>query len=159
MKVKDAIVDAFTRKNLPRLNVDCDALDICVNVWLHKETASIAFDLSGDGLHLRGYCDCAGIALIKETLAAAIVMRFGWQPGTLLLDLMCGFGTLLIEAAMLATDCAPGLHCGRWGFSGWAQHDEAIWQEVKAEAQTCARKGLAEYSFYFYGLDSDARVI
>lgn len=54
---------------------------------------------------------------------------------------MCGSGTLLIEAAMLATDRAPGLHRGRWGFSGWAQHDEAIWQEVKAEAQTRARKG------------------
>ncbi|WP_347099327.1 bifunctional 23S rRNA (guanine(2069)-N(7))-methyltransferase RlmK/23S rRNA (guanine(2445)-N(2))-methyltransferase RlmL, partial [Escherichia coli] len=76
-----------------------------------------------------------------------------------LLDPMCGSGTLLIEAAMLATDRAPGLHRGRWGFSGWAQHDEAIWQEVKAEAQTRARKGLAEYSSHFYGSDSDARVI
>ena len=159
MKVKDAIVDAFTRKNLPRPNVDRDAPDIRVNVWLHKETASIALDLSGDGLHLRGYRDRAGIAPIKETLAAAIVMRSGWQPGTPLLDPMCGSGTLLIEAAMLATDRAPGLHRGRWGFSGWAQHDEAIWQEVKAEAQTRARKGLAEYSSHFYGSDSDARVI
>ncbi|TIG37920.1 THUMP domain-containing protein, partial [Legionella pneumophila] len=110
MKVKDAIVDAFTRKNLPRPNVDRDAPDIRVNVWLHKETASIALDLSGDGLHLRGYRDRAGIAPIKETLAAAIVMRSGWQPGTPLLDPMCGSGTLLIEAAMLATDRAPGLH-------------------------------------------------
>ncbi len=67
MKVKDAIVDAFTRKNLPRPNVDRDAPDIRVNVWLHKETASIALDLSGDGLHLRGYRDRAGIAPIKET--------------------------------------------------------------------------------------------
>lgn len=67
MKVKDAIVDAFTRKNLPRPNVDRDAPDIRVNVWLHKETANIALDLSGDGLHLRGYRDRAGIAPIKET--------------------------------------------------------------------------------------------
>ncbi len=109
MKVKDAIVDAFTRKNLPRPNVDRDAPDIRVNVWLHKETASIALDLSGDGLHLRGYRDRAGIAPIKETPAAAIVMRSGWQPGTPLLDPMCGSGTLLIEAAMLATDRAPVL--------------------------------------------------
>ncbi|TRG26527.1 THUMP domain-containing protein, partial [Salmonella enterica] len=141
MKVKDAIVDAFTGKNLPRQIVDRDAPYIRVNVWLQKKTASIALDLSGDGLHLRGYRDRAGIAPIKETLAAAIVMRSGWQSGTPLLDPMCGSGTLLIEAAMLATDRAPGLHRGRWGFSGWAQHDEAIWQEVKAEAQTRARKG------------------
>lgn len=61
---------------------------------------------------------------------------------------MCGSGTLLIEAAMLATDRAPCLHRGRWGFSGWVQHDEDIWQEVKAEAQTRAVKA-AEYSSHF----------
>ncbi len=159
MKVKDAIVDAFTRKNLPRPNVDCDAPDIRVNVWLHKETASIALDLSGDGLHLRGYRDRAGIAPIKRNPGSRYCDAIRLAAGTPLLDPMCGSGTLLIEAAMLATDRAPGLHRGRWGFSGWAQHDEAIWQEVKAEAQTRARKGLAEYSSHFYGSDSDARVI
>ncbi len=68
---------------------------------------------------------------------------------------------VLTEAAMLATDRAPGLHRGRWGFSGWVQHDEDIWQEVKAEGEARARKGLAEYSSHFYGSgsDSDARVI
>lgn len=81
------------------------------------------------------------MAPIKETLAAAIVMRSGWQPGTPLLDPMCGSGTLLIEAAMLATDRARGLHRGQWGFKGWAQHDEALWKEVKDDAQTRARKG------------------
>ena len=156
---KDAIVDAFTRKNMPRPNVDRESPDLRINVWLNKDTASIALDLSGDGLHQRGYRDRAGQAPIKETLAAAIVMRSGWQPGTPLLDPMCGSGTLLIEAAMWATDRAPGLHRGYWGFSGWAQHDEAVWQEVKAEAQVRARKGLADYTSHFYGSDSDARVI
>lgn len=75
MKVKDAIVDAFTRKNLPRPNVDRESPDLRINVWLNKETASIALDLGGDGLHLRGYRDRTGLAPIKETLAAAIVMR------------------------------------------------------------------------------------
>ncbi|EAU1251018.1 23S rRNA (guanine(2445)-N(2))/(guanine(2069)-N(7))-methyltransferase, partial [Salmonella enterica] len=68
MKVKDAIVDAFTRKNLPRPNVDRESPDLRINVWLNKETASIALDLSGDGLHLRGYRDRTGLAPIKETL-------------------------------------------------------------------------------------------
>lgn len=72
---------------------------------------------------------------------------------------MCGSGTLLIEAAMLATDRAPGLHRGHWGFGGWAQHDDAIWKEVKAEAQTRARQGLAAYGSRFYGSDVDERVI
>lgn len=159
LKVKDAIVDSFTRKNLPRPNVDRENPDLRINVWLNKETAHISLDLSGEGLHLRGYRDGTGMAPIKENLAAAIVMRSGWVAGTPLLDPMCGSGTLLIEAAMLATDRAPGLHRGHWGFSGWAQHDDAIWKEVKAEAQTRARQGLAAYESRFYGSDVDERVI
>lgn len=159
LKVKDAIVDSFTRKNLPRPNVDRENPDLRINVWLNKETAHISLDLSGEGLHLRGYRDGTGMAPIKETLASAIVMRSGWAPGTPLLDPMCGSGTLLIEAAMLATDRAPGLHRGHWGFNGWLQHDDAVWKEVKAEAQTRARKGLAAYESRFYGSDVDARVI
>lgn len=159
LKVKDAIVDSFTRKNLPRPNVEREMPDLRINVWLNQETAHISLDLSGEGLHLRGYRDRTGIAPIKENLAAAIVMRSGWQPGTPLLDPMCGSGTLLIEAAMAATDRAPGLHRGHWGFSGWAQHDDAIWGEVKADAQNRARQGLAAYESRFYGSDSDARVI
>ncbi|HBS7147819.1 TPA: bifunctional 23S rRNA (guanine(2069)-N(7))-methyltransferase RlmK/23S rRNA (guanine(2445)-N(2))-methyltransferase RlmL [Klebsiella pneumoniae] len=159
LKVKDAIVDSFTRKNLPRPNVDRESPDLRINVWLNKETAHISLDLSGEGLHLRGYRDGTGMAPIKENLAAAIVMRSGWVPGTPLLDPMCGSGTLLIEAAMLATDRAPGLHRGHWGFGGWAQHDDGIWKEVKAEAQTRARQGLAAYESRFYGSDVDTRVI
>lgn len=159
LKVKDAIVDSFTRKNLPRPNVDRENPDLRINVWLNKETAHISLDLSGEGLHLRGYRDGTGMAPIKETLASAIVMRSGWVPGTPLLDPMCGSGTLLIEAAMLVTDRAPGLHRGHWGFNGWLQHDDAVWKEVKAEAQTRARKGLAAYESRFYGSDVDARVI
>ncbi|MGG7447948.1 bifunctional 23S rRNA (guanine(2069)-N(7))-methyltransferase RlmK/23S rRNA (guanine(2445)-N(2))-methyltransferase RlmL [Kosakonia oryzendophytica] len=159
LKVKDAIVDSFTRKNLPRPNVERDMPDLRINVWLNQDTANISLDLSGEGLHLRGYRDRTGMAPIKENLAAAIVMRSGWQPGTPLLDPMCGSGTLLIEAAMAATDRAPGLHRGHWGFSGWAQHDDVLWQEVKAEAQTRARQGIAGYESRFYGSDNDARVV
>lgn len=159
LKVKDAIVDAFTRKNLPRPNVDRENPDMRINVRLNKETAYISLDLSGEGLHLRGYRDRTGLAPIKENLAAAIVMRSGWVPGTPLLDPMCGSGTLLIEAAMWATDRAPGLHRGHWGFGGWAHHDEVVWQEVKAEAQTRARAGLAAYESRFYGSDTDRRVV
>ncbi|EKY1944516.1 bifunctional 23S rRNA (guanine(2069)-N(7))-methyltransferase RlmK/23S rRNA (guanine(2445)-N(2))-methyltransferase RlmL [Cronobacter turicensis] len=159
MKVKDAIVDAFTRKNLPRPSVDRELPDLRINVWLNKDTASIAIDLSGEGLHQRGYRDRTGQAPIKENLAAAIVMRSGWEPGTPLLDPMCGSGTLLIEAAMIATDRAPGLHRTHWGFNGWAQHDESVWKEVKTEAQVRARRGLSEYASRFYGSDNDPRVI
>ncbi|MEX3021836.1 bifunctional 23S rRNA (guanine(2069)-N(7))-methyltransferase RlmK/23S rRNA (guanine(2445)-N(2))-methyltransferase RlmL [Kluyvera sp. STS39-E] len=159
LKVKDAIVDAFTRKNLPRPNVDRDNPDLRINVRLNKETAYISLDLSGEGLHLRGYRGSTGMAPIKENLAAAVVMRSGWVPGTPMLDPMCGSGTLLIEAAMWATDRAPGLHRSHWGFGGWAQHDEAVWQSVKADAQTRARAGLAAYESRFFGSDVDSRVV
>ncbi|WP_437609022.1 bifunctional 23S rRNA (guanine(2069)-N(7))-methyltransferase RlmK/23S rRNA (guanine(2445)-N(2))-methyltransferase RlmL [Erwinia sp. V71] len=159
LKVKDAIVDSFTRKNLPRPNVDRELPDIRVNVWLNNDNASIALDLSGEGLHLRGYRQQAGQAPLKENLAAAIVQRSGWQPGTPLLDPMCGSGTLLIEAAMIATDRAPGLHRTHWGFTGWNQHNDTLWREVKSEAQLRARRGLQETTSRFYGYDNDSRVL
>ncbi|BDH46461.1 ribosomal RNA large subunit methyltransferase K/L [Salmonella enterica subsp. enterica serovar Choleraesuis] len=159
LKVKDAIVDAFTRKNLPRPDVDREEPDMRINVWLHDNVASIALDLSGDGLHQRGYRDRTGAAPMKENLAAAVVMRSGWEQGTPLLDPMCGSGTLLIEAAMMATDRAPGLRRTRWGFTGWTGHDEELWKSVVAEAQVRAKRGAADYQSKFYGSDSDARVI
>ncbi len=159
LKVKDAIVDSFTRKNLPRPNVDREQPDIRVNVWLNNDNASIALDLSGDGLHMRGYRQQAGMAPLKENLAAAIVLRSGWQPGTPLLDPMCGSGTLLIEAAMIATDRAPGLHRNHWGFLGWNKHNDELWREVKSDAQVRARRGLQETTSRFYGYDNDSRVL
>ncbi|XPE61543.1 hypothetical protein ACNKHT_06350 [Shigella flexneri] len=81
MKVKDAIVDAFTRKNRRVQMLIAMRRISALTSGCIKRTASIALDLSGDGLHLRGYRDRAGIAPIKETLAAAIVMRCGWQRG------------------------------------------------------------------------------
>ncbi|BCQ38984.1 ribosomal RNA large subunit methyltransferase K/L [Erwinia rhapontici] len=159
LKVKDAIVDSFTRKNLPRPNVDREQADIRVNVWLNKDTASIALDLSGDGLHQRGYRQQTGQAPLKENLAAAIVQRSGWQVGSPLVDPMCGSGTLLIEAAMIASDRAPGLQRKHWGFTGWSQFNQSLWSDVTREAHERARKGLEETTSRFYGYDNDSRVI
>jgi 23S rRNA (guanine2445-N2)-methyltransferase / 23S rRNA (guanine2069-N7)-methyltransferase len=159
LRVKDAIVDVFTRQNLPRPNVDREQPDIRINVWLNKDRVSIALDLSGDALHQRGYRQQTGQAPLKENLAAAIVMRSGWQPTTPLLDPMCGSGTLLIEAALIACDRAPGLLRGRWGFTHWRQHNDALWREVKGEAQQRARAGTAAAQARFFGYDSDGRVL
>ncbi len=159
LKVKDAIVDSFTRKNLSRPNVDREQPDIRINVWLNKDKASIALDLSGEGLHQRGYREQAGQAPLKENLAAAIVMRSGWQPNTALLDPMCGSGTLLIEAALIASDRAPGLQRRHWGFSGWKNHDEALWRDISREAQQRASRGLQETHAHFFGYDNDSRIL
>ncbi|AWK41599.1 bifunctional 23S rRNA (guanine(2069)-N(7))-methyltransferase RlmK/23S rRNA (guanine(2445)-N(2))-methyltransferase RlmL [Photorhabdus laumondii subsp. laumondii] len=159
LKVKDAIVDSFTRKLDQRPNVAKQQPDVRINVFLNKEKASVALDLSGDGLHIRGYRDLAGQAPLKENLAAAIVQRSGWQIGTPMVDPMCGSGTLLIEAAMMAADRAPGLHRDHWGFTAWLKHDEAIWREVITEAQIRFRKGLQETTCRFVGSDIDRRVL
>ncbi|WP_118984484.1 bifunctional 23S rRNA (guanine(2069)-N(7))-methyltransferase RlmK/23S rRNA (guanine(2445)-N(2))-methyltransferase RlmL [Photorhabdus sp. CRCIA-P01] len=159
LKVKDAIVDSFIRKLDQRPNVAKQQPDVRINVFLNKEKASIALDLSGDGLHIRGYRDLAGQAPLKENLAAAIILRSGWQIGTPMVDPMCGSGTLLIEAAMMAADRAPGLHRDHWGFTAWLKHDEAIWREVTTEAQIRFRKGLQETTCRFVGSDIDRRVL
>ncbi|KFF62391.1 bifunctional 23S rRNA (guanine(2069)-N(7))-methyltransferase RlmK/23S rRNA (guanine(2445)-N(2))-methyltransferase RlmL [Pectobacterium brasiliense] len=159
LKVKDAIVDSFTRKTGQRPDVAKQQPDIRVNVFLQRDMASVSLDLSGDGLHQRGYRDLAGLAPLKENLAAAIVLRSGWKSGTPLVDPMCGSGTLLIEAAMIAADRAPGLHRTHWGFNAWLKHDAELWREVTAEAQQRARQGLQTTTSRFFGSDNDRRVI
>ncbi len=158
-KVKDAIVDSFVRKTGQRPNVAKQQPDIRINVFLQRETANIALDLSGEGLHQRGYREGTGAAPLKENLAAAIVLRSGWQPGTPLIDPLCGSGTLLIEAAMMAADRAPGLRRNHWGFSAWLNHNADLWREVVAEAQVRAKQGLQTTTSRFYGSDNDSRVI
>ncbi|WP_395755372.1 bifunctional 23S rRNA (guanine(2069)-N(7))-methyltransferase RlmK/23S rRNA (guanine(2445)-N(2))-methyltransferase RlmL [Edwardsiella ictaluri] len=159
LKVKDAIVDHFTRSIDARPSVARQDPDIRISVYLQRETAIVSLDLSGDGLHQRGYRDVTGQAPLKETLAAAVVLRSGWQPGTPMVDPMCGSGTLLIEAAMMASDRAPGLQRERWGFMGWLGHDADLWQEVRVEAQRRARLGLEQTTSRFFGYDLDRRVL
>ncbi|MEC5341773.1 bifunctional 23S rRNA (guanine(2069)-N(7))-methyltransferase RlmK/23S rRNA (guanine(2445)-N(2))-methyltransferase RlmL [Brenneria populi] len=159
LKVKDAIVDSFSRKTGQRPDVAKQRPDIRINVFLQRDTASLSLDLSGEGLHQRGYRDRAGLAPLKENLAAAIVLRSGWRKETPMVDPMCGSGTLLIEAAMIAADCAPGLHRTHWGFNAWLRHDAPLWREVSAEAQQRARQGLRDTAARFFGSDNDGRVI
>ncbi|HGY3147644.1 TPA: bifunctional 23S rRNA (guanine(2069)-N(7))-methyltransferase RlmK/23S rRNA (guanine(2445)-N(2))-methyltransferase RlmL [Morganella morganii] len=159
LKVKDAIVDSFTRKTGTRPDVAKQQPDIRINVYLNKEKASLAIDLSGDSLHIRGYRELAGQAPLKENLAAAIILRSGWQKETPMVDPMCGSGTLLIEAAMIASDCAPGLNRHHWGFEAWGAHDKAVWESVRAEARERANAGLISATARFFGSDTDKRVL
>ncbi|WP_092520554.1 bifunctional 23S rRNA (guanine(2069)-N(7))-methyltransferase RlmK/23S rRNA (guanine(2445)-N(2))-methyltransferase RlmL [Xenorhabdus japonica] len=159
LKVKDAIVDSFMRKIKQRPDVAKQQPDVRVHVFLNKEKATVSLDLSGDSLHIRGYRDLVGQAPLKENLAAAIILRSGWNVGTPMVDPMCGSGTLLIEAAMIAADCAPGLHRKHWGFTSWLKFNETIWREITTEAQVRFRKGLQETSSRFFGTDIDRRVM
>ncbi|SEQ77965.1 bifunctional 23S rRNA (guanine(2069)-N(7))-methyltransferase RlmK/23S rRNA (guanine(2445)-N(2))-methyltransferase RlmL [Basfia succiniciproducens] len=160
MRVKDGIVDYFERNGKARPNVDKDYPDIRIHAYLNRDDLVLSLDLSGEALHLRGYREDSGAAPLRETLAAAIVLRSGWKEGTPLVDPMCGSGTLLIEAAQMEAKIAPQLHRMHWGFDFWRGHNQAAWEKVKREAVAMAE---AEFNKnpnpHFYGFDLDHRVL
>ena len=156
MRVKDGIVDYFERKGFERPTVDKIAPDVRIHVYLNRNDMVISLDLSGEALHMRGYRSDTGKAPLRETLAAAIVLRSGWQQGTPLIDPMCGSGTLLIEAAQMQANIAPQIQRKHWGFHAWKGHDMALWDEVWNESKS-AEKALT--SGQFFGCDLDHRVL
>ena len=160
MRVKDAIVDYFERQGKARPNVDKDYPDVRIHAYLNKEELVVSLDLSGEALHLRGYREDTGQAPLRETLAAAIVLRSGWKKGTPLVDPMCGSGTLLIEAAQMEAQIAPQLHRLHWGFDCWKEHNQDAWDKVKAEAVQQAETYFNQNPKpHFYGFDLDHRVL
>ncbi|HDR1415767.1 TPA: bifunctional 23S rRNA (guanine(2069)-N(7))-methyltransferase RlmK/23S rRNA (guanine(2445)-N(2))-methyltransferase RlmL [Pasteurella multocida] len=160
MRVKDGIVDYFERVGKPRPNVDKSQPDIRIHAYLNREELVISLDLSGDALHMRGYREDTGKAPLRETLAAAIVLRSGWQLGTPLVDPMCGSGTLLIEAAQMQANIAPQLHRLHWGFDFWKGHNQQAWDKVKGEAIELAQQTFNQnQKANFYGCDLDHRVL
>ena len=160
MRVKDGIVDYFERHGRARPNVDKEQPDIRIHAYLNRDDVVLSLDLSGDALHMRGYREDTGKAPLRETLAAAIVLRSGWQKGTLLVDPMCGSGTLLIEAAQMEAQIAPQLYRLHWGFDFWQGHNQAAWEKVKEEALALAEaEKQRENPPHFYGFDLDHRVL
>lgn len=113
--------------------------DFTVQVTIHKDVALLTLDTSGAGLHKRGYRAEAGVAPLKETLAAALVLLSYWQPDRLLIDPMCGSGTILIEAALIARNIAPGLK-RRFAAQEWPLIPKSAWVEARAQAKTAVNK-------------------
>ncbi|PSL13240.1 23S rRNA m(2)G-2445 methyltransferase [Marinobacterium halophilum] len=162
LKVKDAIVDQIRTSTGQRPTVERNQPDLRINVHLHRGKATVALDLSGESLHRRGYRLKAGAAPMKENLAAAVLMRAGWPMEVAeapVLDPMCGSGTLLIEAALMAADIAPGLFRQRFGFSRWLEHDGRLWAQLHEEAKQRREQGLQSLSNHYYGFDADASVL
>ncbi|MCV6589410.1 MAG: bifunctional 23S rRNA (guanine(2069)-N(7))-methyltransferase RlmK/23S rRNA (guanine(2445)-N(2))-methyltransferase RlmL [Marinobacterium sp.] len=160
-KVKDAIVDQIRKQTGNRPTVERNQPDIRVNAYLNRGKLQLSLDLSGDSLHRRAYRLKAGSAPMKENLAAAILYRADW-PDTdnpIVLDPMCGSGTLLIEAAMMFSDIAPGLSRHYFGFQGWLQHRREIWNDLLAEARERRTQGIATMPATLIGRDLDERVL
>jgi len=138
LKIKDAIVDHFYEEDGSRPNVDRDFPDMVISGRLHRDKVLIGIELSGGSLHQRAYRQDTGLAPLKEHVAAAMLMRSGWAANMekSLLDPMCGSGTLVIEAALMAMHKAPGLGRTRWGFSKWLGHREGDWQALIEDAKS-----------------------
>jgi 23S rRNA (guanine2445-N2)-methyltransferase / 23S rRNA (guanine2069-N7)-methyltransferase len=163
LKVKDAIVDQFRERTGQRPTIEKENPALRINVYLYNDIATISIDLSGESLHKRGYRGSAGSAPLKENLAAAILYRANWpelaKQGKPLLDPMCGSGTILIEAAMMAADIAPGLLRNSFGFTHWLKHNERIWNELWVGAKARRERGLENLNLEIRGYDSDLHAI
>lgn len=162
-RVKDAVVDRLRRVTGSRPTVDLKDPNIRIHARLHRGQINISLDMSGDSLHRRGYRAGQGSAPLKENLAAALLVRAEWpriaREGGALLDPMCGSATLLIEAAMMAADIAPGLQRRRFGFQSWAHHDESLWRALITDAEERRVQGLKCFKWDIRGYDADPRVL
>jgi 23S rRNA (guanine2445-N2)-methyltransferase len=146
-RTKDAVVDQVRARLGARPSVDLDSADLVLFVHLTKDQATVYADYSGTSLHTHGFRSQAGLAPIKENLAAALVRYSGWDGASPLVDPMCGSGTLLIEAALWAMRRAPGLTRERFGFERWPSFDAArarVLDELREHARSLAQPLTAE---------------
>ncbi|MBI9109383.1 MAG: bifunctional 23S rRNA (guanine(2069)-N(7))-methyltransferase RlmK/23S rRNA (guanine(2445)-N(2))-methyltransferase RlmL [Spirochaetales bacterium] len=167
LSVKDGLVDRARTLTGKRPSVDPNNPDIRLHLHVTLSQAVISIDLSGEGLHKRGYRLDTVRAAVRENTAAAILMRAGW-PSTELehfVDPMCGSGTILIEAAMMAADIAPAINRRRFGFERWKNHEPEIWGKLMTEAAQRKQKGTARLTesaggkALFFARDLDPQAI
>lgn len=156
MKVKDAIVDQFRDKYGIRPDVSNTNPDLRIHIKGYRNQYNMALDTSGHSLFMRGYRAKTGEAPLKENLAAGLIGLSEWDQKSPLVDLFCGSGTLLIEAAMMALKMAPGSHRQSFGFMNLLDFDQEVWNKVLDEAQD---KELDSLDFKLFGFDHDKRVL
>lgn len=159
LRVKDAIVDAFRAAGQQRPDVDTREADLALHLHLGA-TCDLSLDLCGESLHRRGYRVAGVEAPLKENLAAAILTRCGWpDAGATFVDPMCGSGTLVIEAALMACDIAPGLAHRKWSFEAWSGFQPEVWQALRTDALQRRDAGLQRTAAHLAGYDIDASAV
>ncbi len=131
LKTKDAIVDRFRDTTGTRPNVDLRFPDLKINVHIDRQRCTISLDTSGESLHRRGYKIATNIAPINEVLAAGLIMMSGWDGQTDFMDPMCGSGTILAEAAMIACNIPPNLMRKEFGFERWEDWDVDLFEKIE----------------------------
>ncbi len=153
-KVKDAIVDQFREKTGQRPNISITNPDIRLHIHIADDQCTLCLDSSGESLHRRGYRQESVEAPINEVLAAGIILMTGWQGECDFIDPMCGSGTLLIEAALIAHNMAPGLFRKEYAFEKWPDFDPELFDEIYNDDSK-----EREFHHHIYGYDVDIKAV
>jgi 23S rRNA (guanine2445-N2)-methyltransferase / 23S rRNA (guanine2069-N7)-methyltransferase len=158
--IKDAVCDNLRNSTGERPNIKPERPDVLLHMHVEGPTALLSVDFSGESLHRRGYRMEGGRAPLKENVAAAVLLRSGWpqifERGGTLLDPMCGSGTFLTEAALMAADAAPALDREYFGFAGWRGHDAALWERLRSDAKDRRAARVARRCILGSDIDPDA---
>jgi putative N6-adenine-specific DNA methylase len=155
LRIKDAVCDRFRQVNGERPSIDTREPDVRIHAYLTTNLCQFYLDTSGAALFQRGFRQSSVDAPLKENLAAGIIKLTGWQPGMPFLDPMCGSGTFLIEAALMALDMAPGIK-RKFAFENLKNFDAAAWGKIKAAAQQRIKPASP---MPIFGSDSDFRAV
>ncbi len=153
-KVKDAIVDYFNEKCQNRPSISLTNPDLYINIHISHNDCSISLDSSGESLHKRGYRSVQTEAPISEVLAAGLIMLSGWHGQCDFLDPMCGSGTLLIEAAMIALNIPPGVFRKEFAFEKWKDFDSELFDKIYND-DSCEKP----FAHKIYGSDISQQAI
>ncbi|MEG0918011.1 MAG: THUMP domain-containing protein, partial [Myroides sp.] len=149
LKSKDAIVDQFKKKFDDRPNVDKDHPDLRINIHIQNEICTVSLDTSGASLHHRGYRTATNIAPINEVLAAGILILSGWTGQSNFMDPMCGSGTFLVEAAMIACNIPPNINRKEFAFEKWKDWDADLFEKVEESLL----KKITDFHYDIFGYD------
>ena len=153
-KVKDAIVDQFREKTGQRPNISVTNPDIRLNMHVAEDHCTLSLDSSGESLHRRGYRQESTEAPLNEVLAAGMIMMTGWHGECDFIDPMCGSGTLLIEAALIARNISPGVFRKRYAFEKWADFDSDLFDEIYNDDSR-----ERDFEGHIYGYDIDMKAV
>ena len=153
-KVKDAIVDQFRELSGDRPNISVTNPDLRLNIHISEDNATLSIDSSGESLHRRGYRQESVEAPLNEVLAAGMILKTGWRGETDFIDPMCGSGTLLIEAALIARNIAPGVFRKSFAFEKWPDFDQDLFNNIYNDDS--AEK---EFNHHIYGYDIDPKAV
>jgi putative N6-adenine-specific DNA methylase len=131
LKAKDAVVDRFRSKSGERPSVERGTPDVPIHIHIYERTIRVYLDASGDSLHKRGYRLKAGFAPLNEVLAAGIILHSKWNGGMPVLDPMCGSGTFLVEAALIAHQLPPNIYRESFAFHHWKDFDASLYEKIR----------------------------